>query len=328
VIEGAGAALSPVVRTIAESPIVARSESPLAKIIRPFVRQKPLQALDVEATQPGARRAISNVASEVNSRPVLGAGLPQRAEDLGQRAEQIRAQNQPVYDRLDTFTKEDEVKFSDLQKMERRARASKDFETVDKAIDQQQRIADKATEEGVIDADDYARVRQNWRQSRALDKIDATLTARSVVKPTPANFQVEGQPDPGYIDGFAFRKAIQSLNRSTAKYPEGVLTAAGLTPAHIQSLQDLGVLLEQSGAVHKHYLLESAFKALKIAVGGPGTAGAGYGASSYLSKIMSDPQAAAGVVGVLHHMLPAIAAQASHIFNPSTGEVIPVPAQQ
>src|SRR5205823_3130275 len=100
-------------------------------------------------------------------------------------------------------------------------------------------------------------------------------------------------------------KAIQSLNRSNAKYPQGVLNAAGLTADHIQSLQDLGQLLENSGSVHKHYLLESAFKALKLSApayvgphlagaAGAGYAGAAYGASWYLGKVMSDPQAAEG----------------------------------
>jgi hypothetical protein len=43
---------------------------------------------------------------------------------------------------------------------------------------------------------------------------------------------------------------------------------------------------------------------------------------------MSDPQAAMGVVGVLNHMLPAAASQASGIFNPGTGEVTPLSLPQ
>ena len=47
----------------------------------------------------------------------------------------------------------------------------------------------------------------------------------------------------------------------------------------------------------------------KIAVGGPATAGAGYGASAVLGKIMTDPEAAARAVKLLQSSaFPAAAA--------------------
>jgi tetratricopeptide (TPR) repeat protein len=150
-------ALSPTVKKIAgESvPVRASQESKLADVAETAAPTKSLQKFDVEQTQPGARRAIGNVATEAknlaNSRMVAAdadaalqklRNLSTNATDVKDAATQIKAQPKPVFEKLDELTKDQEMKFSDWQKQERSAYRRGDFEAVQKAKAAQEKILD------------------------------------------------------------------------------------------------------------------------------------------------------------------------------------------
>src|SRR5258708_38999205 len=78
-----------------------------------------------------------------------------------------------------------------------------------------------------------------WSQAKALDKLDRNLNTKSILQPTPEELRPSNAPDPGYINGKQFGKQILALRNN------GSLRAAGLTPEHIQSLQNIGTLLER-----------------------------------------------------------------------------------
>ncbi|MFL6437710.1 MAG: hypothetical protein ACJ71Q_09035 [Terriglobales bacterium] len=357
-LEGVGnvvKSLAPTTEKIAgtEIPVRASSESKLADAAESVSRSKPLQKFDVEQTQPGARKAIGNVATDVKNAAtpkfangnggtdtqafkdavmeispgksfadlngpeqskVLaraqelktarnGLSAASKATDFGDAADQVRAQAKPVYEKLDTLTKDQEMTFSDLQRAERSAFNKGDFDAVTKYQREQDKIFETYKDQ-FSDPDAYQNARRMWRQASALDKIHDTVTAKGVMESTPNGLIPKGAPDPRYIKAKQFTDTILHL-RDT-----GLLKDAGLTPQHVQDLQDIGRLLRKSGEIQNTNQLMKVLKVgTKIAVGGPATAGVGYGASAVLGKIMTDPKAAATAVKVLQSSaFPAAAA--------------------
>jgi hypothetical protein len=148
------------------------------------------------------------------------------------------------------------------------------------------------------------------------------LNTKGIVGPTPVELRPKGTPDPGYINGRAFSKQILNLSN------DGTLARAGLTPEHIQSLQDLGTLLEKSANVHKFAQLShlmgtvGALGEAGAAVLHPATAVAGakvavpaYLAQKALGRVMTNPQTAEHVVKLLKGaevFAPATAAQVTN----------------
>src|SRR5581483_2785137 len=330
--EGAKA-LAPTIKKIAGEaiPVRASQESKLASAAESVSREAPLQRFDVEQTQPAARRAVGNVATDVKNTAAqkigsdtgdfrqavkeLGNGksfadLPtgeqskilaraqelktarnglsaaSKAADFGEAADQMRAQAKPIYEKLDELTKDQEMTFSDLQRAERSAFNKGDYEAATKAQRAQEKIFD-ANKDQFSDPDAYTNARKAWRQASALDKIHDTITSKGVMESTPNDLIQRGTSDPRYIKGKQFADTVLYL-RDT-----GLLKDAGLTPQHVQNLQDIAAILRSGGEVQKANHVAKVFKLAKIAVGGPATAGAGWGASAVLGKILTDPKAAA-----------------------------------
>lgn len=269
-----------------------------------------LQEFNVNKTQPAAKRAIGNVASDVTSQVIGDQTLAQSAKDLGARADQIRAQSKPVFEKLDALTKNEDMTFSDWQKQERGSYRNGDIEAANKAKVAQQNILNKYADQ--FDPTDLQNARKNWGQSSALDEVHDALNTKSVVGPTPV--KLRPQNDPGYVNGKNFSSTIQALKRS------GTLSAAGLSPEHIQSLEDLGTLLEKSANVHKFGQLAKLTEAGGVgltAVLHPAAAVTcakvalpAYLAQRALGRIMTNPETASTFVNILKSgAVPAVVSQ-------------------
>jgi hypothetical protein len=313
-------ALAPAVKEIAgeEIPVRGSQDSGVARAAENAAPSKTLEKFDTEQTQPAAKRAIGNIATEVKN--AAAEKLPARdaeaaiqklrdatktAENLGDAAQVVRDQSKPVFEKLDALTKGQEMTFSDYQQQERGAFRRGDIQAAKEARAAQENILTQYQNQ--FNPDDLQAARTNWRQASALDDVHDSLNSKSVVGPTPVKLRPVGSPDPGVINGKNFSKEILKLAN------DGTLQRAGLTPDHVQSLQDIGTLLEKS-AVDKPDSLNKAFKVAKVAVGGPATGGTGYLASLGLGKIMTDPAAAAKVLKAVQgtaKVAPSVAAQAT-----------------
>src|ERR1039458_8826236 len=292
--------VAPYIKEIAgESiPVRASQESKLASAAENVAPTKTLSKFHVQQTQPAARRAIGNIASEVGSKEISGQTLAARAKDLGERAEQIKTQSKPVFEKLDELTKDNEMTFSDWQKQESAAYRSGDIEAAKKARTAQENILTAYKNE--FAPKDLQNARANWKQASALQDVHESLNTKSIVGPTPIELRAEGTPDVGYVNGKAFSKQILKLRN------DGTLTDAGLTPEHIQSLQDLGTLLEKSANVHKFgqlaKLTELGGAGLTTvlhpaaAVAGAKAAVPAYLAQRALGRVMTNPEIAATFV--------------------------------
>jgi len=235
---GSGEAAGLIASVLAPEAIRGLKAKPaeVAGVEVPVRASKNVSSFDLERTQPAARRAMANVASDVEGRAISNHSLPEQAADLSERAEQIRAQSKPVFEKLDELTKGEEETFSDLQRKERYARARKDFETADQARAKQDAIFERFKSE--FSPDDYTNARANWRQASALDKVHDAIG--SATQPTPAEFRQKGVPDTGYVNGKLLSKRILKLRQ------DGTLNEAGLSAQGVQDLQDLGTLLEKT----------------------------------------------------------------------------------
>jgi hypothetical protein len=170
-------------------------------------------------------------------------------------------------------------------------------------------------------ATDLQNARANWAQASRLDRIDKALNTKSVIGPTPVEFRPKGI-DPGYVNGKAFSKQIYALEQNGA--------LADLTPEHIQSLKDLGTLLEKSGNVHKFGQL-----AKLTELGGTGLTGVlhptaaiagakaalpGYLMYRALGRVMTDPEAASTVVNLLKASEPVAPVVSAQSIEQSTAQ--------
>jgi hypothetical protein len=350
-------AVAPTVRKIAGEliPVRASQGSAVADAAENVAASKPLDRFNVEQTQPAAKKAVGNVATEVRdtaakklapsdtqhfktalneiapkqptpteftfempneekagAKPVPFADLSSadqsrvlaRAQelktvtngklppvsDLGEAAESVREQAKPTFQKLDELTADRDVKFSDYQKQEKLAWRRDDYDAAMKARAAQENILNEFSDQ--FDADDLAKAKSAWKQSIALDRVDNALEAKSVLQPTPVNLRPQGVPDPGVINGKNFSKQILDLRN------KGVLSDAGLTPSHIQSLQDLGSLLEKGSNVHRLGKLVTGGGLVAEGIGlavhpvAAGTAAAaavpGYAMSQVLGRAMTD----------------------------------------
>jgi hypothetical protein len=208
--------------------------------------------------------------------------LPKVAS-LQQAAQDLKDQSKPVFAKLDSLSKGEEMKFSDWQKAERSAIRRGDYEAASKA---------KASQEGLIakyanqfSPTDLQNARANWRQASTLEDIDRKLNTKSILGPTPENLRPSNAPDPGYINGSQFSKQILALRNS------GALKQAGLTSQHIQSLQNIGTLLERGNVSDSQMsqILQLAGKFSKKVSG----------AQYLVGKLMTSPTAAAVVESTL-----------------------------
>ena len=303
-------AVAPATKEIAgESiPVRASQSSGLANAGENIAPSSKLQQFDVNRTQPGAKRAIGNVASDIGSKEISGQNLASTAKNLEDRAAQIKAQSDPVFKKLDALTAKEPVKFTDLQKQERAAYRQGDIETANKARAAQDNILDRFKSQ--FAPDDYTNARANWRQSSALEKAHDALNSKSVVTSTPVKFRPVGTPDPGYIKGKNFANTVLALR------DDGTLKEAGLTPKHVQALQDIGTLLEKSSDVHKlHPLIK-----LVEATAGAAPAGTGLAASRFLGDLMTNEKLAQSVVGILRSGVgPGVASQVASRGNAVLG---------
>jgi hypothetical protein len=301
-------------------PIRASQDSTLAAGAEHAAPSKTLQRFNVEQTQPAAKRAIGNVASDIRSADISGQTLASKASDLAERAQQIKDQSKPVFEKLDQLTAGEDMKFSDWQQQERAAWRRGDIEAAQKAKAEQEKLLTKYASQ--FAPDDLQNARTNWRQASNLEKVHDRLNTKAIVQPTPVAFRPEGVPDPGVINGRNFSKAVLAMSN------DGTLADAGLTSQHIQSLQDLGTLLENSANVRKlsklaigltggggafgiatHTLAAARDAAAAggatapsygVTLGQAGaTAAAGYATSQVLGKIMTNPKWASWAVDFL-----------------------------
>ena len=239
---------------------------------------------------------------------------------MGDAADKVRGYARPVFDKLDELTKDDPQTFSDLQKQERAALHKEDFEAVQKARDAQEAVLTRFADQ--FHPSDLKTARSLWRQGSALDEVNEAFHGKGITQPTPVKFRPSNAPDPGYINGKNFAKQVQ-----TFAY-DGTFTKAGLSPTHIQALQDLGTLLEKSGGVQQADLIAKAAKALKVAAGS-GTAFPGWAASAVLGKILTDPNAAATTLRMLQiASLVSSATGITHRYNDETGQLERITDQQ
>lgn len=322
-------AAAPIVKKIAGEriPVRASQENKLANAAEIAAPSKPLERFDVNETQPAAKRAVGNIATEVKnaaneriSPADAEAAISklkaasEKATDLNDAAQQIKRQAKPIFEKLDDLTKDQDMKFSDWQKEESAAYRRGDIEAAKKAKDALAKILDTFKDQ--FDPKDLKNARANWRQASALQDIHDSLNTKIVVGPTPVELRPKGIPDPGYINGKAFAKQVLKLTN------DGTLTSAGLTPEHIQALQELGTLLEKSANVHKFgqlaRLTELSGAGLGILLHPAATLPAAkvavpaFVASRVLGRVMTNAAFADGVVNVLRgaeSVVPAVAEQ-------------------
>lgn len=291
--------VAPTIKSIAGEliPVRASQASGWADAAENVAPSSKLQQFDVNRTQPAAKRAIGNVASDITSKEIGGQTLASTAKNLEERAAQIKAQSSPVFEKLDEFTKNETVKFTDLQKQERAAYRQGDIETANKSRAAQDRILTQYQSQ--FAPEDYANARANWKQASALEQAHDALNSKGVVTPTPVKFRPAN--DPGYIKGKNFANTVLSLKN------DGTLKDAGLTPAHIQALQDIGTTLERSSNVHKlHPLIR-----LVEATAGTAPAGTGLAASHFLGALMTNEKLAQNVAALLRSGVgPGVVSQA------------------
>lgn len=324
-------AIAPTVKEIAGEliPVRASQESGLASAAENVAPTKSLSKFDVTETQPAAKRAIGNVATEVRNstlenNPISeSASAPPRYKvlpsvaTLQDAAQSLKDQSKPVFEKLDNLTADQEMKFSDWQKKESASYRSGDIETAKKAKAEQENILN--TFKGEFDPKDLQNARANWRQASALQDVHDSLNTKGVVGPTPIELRPKGTPDPGYVNGKAFSKQVLNLAN------DGTLARAGLTTEHIQSLQDLGTLLEKSANVHKFGQLAkltelggaglTAVLHPAAAVAGAKVAVPAYLAQKALGRVMTNPETAETFVNLLRGagtVAPATAAQVTN----------------
>jgi hypothetical protein len=303
VLEGASGLVSkfaPQVKRIAGEaiPVRASQSSGLADAAENIAPSSKLREFDVNKTQPAAKRAIGNVASDIGSKEIGGQTLASSAKNLEQRAAQIKAQSSPIFEKLDDLTKNEPVKFTDLQKQERAAFRQGDIETANKSRVAQENILNRYQSQ--FAPDDYSNARTNWKQASALEQAHDALNSKGVVTSTPVKFRPVGAPDPGYIKGKNFANTVLALR------DDGTLAQAGLSPKHVQALQDIGTTLEKSADVHKlHPLIR-----LVEATAGAAPAGTGFAASHFLGSLMTNEKLAENVAALLRSGAgPAAASQ-------------------
>jgi hypothetical protein len=337
-------------------PVRASQDSSASAAAENLARSKSLESFNVSQTQPAAKQVIGKVASDVQGAAArklasdtmdfqaaakeIGGGKPfaelapsdqsrvllraqelklarnnlAPAVDLGDAAEQVRSQAKPVFAKLDELTAGRDAKFSDIQNVEKSAWRRGDVQAAFEAKGKQQAIIDEFKDQ--FAPDELTKARAAWSQASALDRVNTALNTKSVLRPSPVEFRPKGAPDPGMIDGKAFSRQIIKLRN------DGVLTSAGLTPEHVQTLEDLGSLLENSANTRKLNRLVlgggAAAELFGLAVHPAAAVSAatavvpGYAMSLFLGRAMTDPAFAETAIKALKagaRIAPPVAVQ-------------------
>jgi hypothetical protein len=299
VLEGAAdlvsSKLAPKVKQLVgvDVPVRGSQDSVIAKGAETLADSDTLQKFDAELTQPAAKKAVGNIATDVRNsatETLTKQPLPP-VGDFGEAADSIREQSKPVFEKLDQLSGGDFKKAQDLERLARSG-VNPDWAKVADARAQQDKIFEKF--KGQFAGDELKTARANWRQSSALDSVQESLD--KAVHPTPVELAKPGQPDPGYINGKQLRERLLDLKQS------GELDAALKDPKHIQALNDLGILLEKGNNVQKLN------QVVKLFAHGLGIASVGTGEllSSGLGKILTNEKITSHLVrGLRSPLAPA-----------------------
>jgi hypothetical protein len=242
---GAPGILRPGVKTIADTNIPVRAatvntglKGAVSRAAESAADTKALREFDVTKTQPAAREAIGNVATQARDAALddLGAGKLDTVDSFQEAGQSLKDVAKPIYQKLDELTKNEPDTFSDLQKQESTAYRQKDFETVNEV---QQKMSDlKAKYADQFQPGEIDRADTLYSKGTAMNKIQKSVINGSVSR-TPVEFATEGQPDPGYIRGGSLAERIRKADSN------GLFNKAGLTDEHVQALQDLATTLEK-----------------------------------------------------------------------------------
>lgn len=292
--------LRPGFTQVADTDIPVRAQGAIAKAAESVVDPSTLKEFEVNQTQPAVRQAAGNIAADAADTEAP-TETPDKSDafGFGDAADQVKARAQAGFSKLDDLSG---GKFSEAQNEADLARSSLDFEgkkAYQTAINKQNALFDQYKNQ--FPDGDLDQLKADWRQKSGLDEL-ATRFNRSV-GPTPAELTTKGQADLGYVNPTTFRNAIIDASQN------GEFEKAGFTPEHVQSLEDLGRVLEKAkvttglnatlGSIAKYLGRRAVGSAVGGAIGGvPGAIlgavaehGGEWLAGKVLGKIMTDPPA-------------------------------------
>ena len=231
------ATLRPQIQNIADTNIPVRAQGTIAKAAETIANPADLKEFEVNQTQPAVRQAVGNIAADAADTEAPTT-VPAKADafGFGQSADEVGARTSAGFQKVDEWS---QGKFSDAQDEADSARGSLDYagkKAYQGAIDTQNELLDQY---GAAHPDeDVQSLKADWKQKIGLDEL-ATRFNRSV-GPTPAELTTPGQPDLGYVNPSQFRNAIVDAIQN------GEFDKAGFNSEHVQSIEDLGRILEQS----------------------------------------------------------------------------------
>lgn len=254
-----------------------------------------LKQFDVEKTQPAVRKATSNVAAEAADTS-RSATVPAKEDafGFGKASDELQARSKTVFKRLDELS---DREFSEAQ--EDAANARQDYTAAGRkayreALDRQESLFTKFQSEFEPGALDKAKA--EWKQSQGLD--DLRVRFNRSVHPTPVELSKTGEPDIGYVNGKTFRESItDGLQKD--QYGKNEFERAGFTPKHVQTIEDLGRIMEKGNNLHRlnpimKLVAHGGMGAIGL-LGHPAEAatilGGEYLIGKVLGNIMTDPEA-------------------------------------
>jgi hypothetical protein len=254
-----------------------------------------LKQFDVEKTQPAARKAASNVAAEAAKTEPAANPPKEDAFGFGKASNDLQARSKDVFQKLDDLS---DRAFSDAQ--EDAANARQDYTAAGRkayreALSKQDALFDEYKDQ--FDPGALDKAKADWKQSQGLE--DLRVRFNRSVHPTPVELTTHGETDNGYVNGKSLRESITDALQKDQN-GENEFQRAGFSPAHVQTMEDLGRIFEKGNNLHK---LNPIVKML--AKGGAVTAGAlthpiatgvaiagDYGAGRIMGKILTTPKAA------------------------------------
>jgi hypothetical protein len=229
--------LKPGYQEVAGTQIPVRATGTVSDIAEPLANTPKLKEFEVMSTQPAVRTAAGNIAADVaDTQPPLIPPGKTDAFGFGRAAEELGARTSEGFQKVDEFHN---GKFSDAQDEADTARGSLDYagkQAYNKAMQTQSDMIDQY---GAANPDeDVASLKADWRQKSGLEEL-ATRFNRSV-GPTPVELTQPDLPDNGYVNPTTFRNALIDAQQN------GEFEKAGFGRAHVQSMEDLGRILEQA----------------------------------------------------------------------------------
>jgi hypothetical protein len=253
-----------------------------------------LKKFDVEKTQPAARKAVANIAADAGDTAKPAIVPPKEdAFGFGQAGDAVKARSQEVFQKLDDLSGRE---FSEAQ--EDAAGARQDYTAAGRkayrdAMDKQNQIFDDYKDE--FEPGALAKAKADWKQSQGME--DLRVRFNRAVHPTPVELTTQGQPDTGYVNGKTVRESItDALQKDTRG--ENEFERAGFTPQHVQTMEDIGRLLEKGSNLHKlNPIVKLLFSGAQGAAHPAGLLAVPgeYVASKVLGRVMTSP-AGSGVL--------------------------------